>query len=143
MSTRISPKRLNSPNSSARLEDLVDANAVAAAADPVDCGRVETDFDALNAAEKDNGFSLLQLTEENISKSAKFRGFFTCVCCFCCIAPEGKAAGKVLSFDGGSSGDTLSAVLKSVKPSSVPADLNSAKFSPERKNTTKYIRMLS
>lgn len=98
---------------------------------------METDFDVLNAAEKDKGFSLLQLTEENISRSAKFRGFFTCVCCFCCTVPEGKDAGKVLSFVGGSSGDILSAVLKSVKPSSVPADLNSAKLSPERKNTNK------
>lgn len=110
-----------------------------AAADPVGCGRVETDLDALNAAEKDNGFSLLQLTEENISRSAKFRGFFTCVGCFCCIAPEVKAAGKVWSFVGGSSGDRLSAVLKSVKPSSVPADLNSAKFSPERKKNHSQI----
>ena len=97
------------------------------AADPAGWGRVETGFDTLNAAEKDNGFSLLQVTEENISRSAKFRGFFTCVCGFCWVAPEGKVAGKGLSFAGGSSGEILSAVLKSVKPSSVPADLNSAK----------------
>jgi hypothetical protein len=49
------------------------------------------------------------------------------------MVPEGKDAGKVVSFVGGSSGDILSAVLKSVKPSSVPADLNSVKLSPERK----------
>lgn len=82
----------------------------------------------LNAAEKGTGFSPLQSTEENISRSAKFRGVFTCVC-VCCAAPEAKADGKV-SFVGGSRGDTLSAVLKSVKPSSVPVDLNSAKLSP-------------
>lgn len=132
-----SPKRLKSPKSSAKLEVLVDANAVIVAAEPAGWGRVETDFDALNAVEKDNGFSLLEVTEENMSRSAKFRGFFTWVCGFCWIVPEGKAAGKVLSFVGGSSGEILSAVLKSVKPSSVPADLNSAKFSPERKKQRK------
>ncbi|KAL0597113.1 Zinc finger protein [Plecturocebus cupreus] len=69
-----SPKRLNSPKSSAKLEvfvnaNAVDANAVVVAAEPVDCG-VEADLDVLNAAEKDNGFSLLQLTEENISSDS-------------------------------------------------------------------------
>lgn len=42
--------------------------------------------------------------------------------------------GKALSFVGGSNGEILSAVLKSVKPSSVPAGLNSPRLSPENKN---------
>lgn len=126
-----SPKRLNSPKSSAKLQVFVDASAAEAVAEPDDWGLVETDLDVLTAAEKGTGFSTLQFTEENIARSAKLRGVFTCVC-LCCAAPEGKAAGKV-SFVGGSRGDTLSAVLKSVKPSSAPVDLKSAKLSPERK----------
>lgn len=90
---------------------------------------MDTDFAVLNVAGKGTGLSPLQSTEENISRSAKFRGAFTCVCVGC-AAPEAKADGKV-SFVGGSRGDTLSAVLKSVKPSSVPVDLNSAKLSPK------------
>lgn len=69
--------------------------------------------------------------EENRSRSSKFREDFACGGCLDCEGKEEKGGGKGFSFVGGSSGEMLSAVLKSVKPSSVPADLNSAKFSPK------------
>ena len=42
----------------------------------------------------------------------------------------GKGGWKILVWSGGSRGETLSAVLKSVKPSSALTDLKSAKPSP-------------
>lgn len=42
-----------------------------------------------------------------------------------------------MSLEGGSSGEMLLAVLKSVKPSSAPVGLNSARFSPGNENRQK------
>lgn len=45
----------------------------------------------------------------------------------------GNVGWKTLAGSGGSNGETLSAVLKSVKPSSTLTDLKSANPSPVRK----------
>ena len=75
-------------------------------------GGKEPDFDALNAGGKDG--CLFSPVEEKRSKSARFKEVFACVCCFDGTGREGKDVGKVLSFAGGSNGEILSAVLKSV-----------------------------
>lgn len=96
-----------------------------------------------DAAEKDNGFSLLQVAEENISRSAKFRGFSLCVCGFCWVAPEeGGWKGLCLLLVALVVADTIGGFKIS------EAIVNSlqiwiAKFSPEKKNTTKCRRMPS
>lgn len=132
-----SPKRLNSPNSSAKLELLLGAGWAV-----VDGGGGKEDgFEALNAGGKDS--CLFSPVEEKRSKSARFKEVLACVCCFDWTGKEGKEVGKVLSFVGGSNGEILSAVLKSVKPSSVPAALNSARLSPDRKAMEKVLRNCS
>lgn len=138
------PKRLKSAKSLARAELLPGMGRVAAAAG-VGCDGVAkvAGLGELYAAGKRAGWLSPVEAEENRSRSAKFRGGFAWGCCLDCREREEKGEGKALSFVGGSSGEMLSAVLKSVKPSSVPGDLKSAKLSPEKQRTDSQVNRIS
>lgn len=124
------PKRLKSAKSLARDEPLPGVGRMVPADIVCDGVAKVPGLGELYVAGKRTGWLSPVEAEENRSRSAKFREGFAWGCGLDCMEREEKEEGNGLSFVGGSSGEMLSAVLKSVKPSSVPGDLKSAKLSP-------------